>query len=212
MMKFILSVLTIIALSLLFTSCSLSEAIDLNEYFAIPTDSGSPDNSSASNGSPESKLGEDLNDTSASQEPLVSSPSASDSLSSSSLANQLSSLENLRWQYRIIVINNVTHSDDVINQLITQETQINERDIVWCVLDNNNIVSNYSVGDSNAFVLDFIDKTRLHYRLSSQQVILIGKDGGVKSRDSAFDLDKIFADIDVMPMRRNEMRRQDLYY
>jgi hypothetical protein len=35
---------------------------------------------------------------------------------------------------------------------------------------------------------------------------LIGKDGGIKSRESSLDLDAIFRRIDGMPMRIREMR------
>lgn len=38
------------------------------------------------------------------------------------------------------------------------------------------------------------------------EVILIGKDGGIKSRFDRVDLKAIFSDIDAMPMRQNEMR------
>ena len=40
-------------------------------------------------------------------------------------------------------------------------------------------------------------------------VVLIGKDGFVKSRSADLDLAETFATIDRMPMRRREMRLQD---
>jgi hypothetical protein len=41
------------------------------------------------------------------------------------------------------------------------------------------------------------------------QLVLIGKDGGIKARHSedVFDLERIFTLIDSMPMRRAEMRQ-----
>jgi hypothetical protein len=39
-------------------------------------------------------------------------------------------------------------------------------------------------------------------------VHLVGKDGGVKLRREAFDLDELWAAIDAMPMRREEKRQR----
>jgi hypothetical protein len=39
-------------------------------------------------------------------------------------------------------------------------------------------------------------------------VHLVGKDGGVKLRREAFDLDELWSAIDAMPMRREEQRRR----
>ena len=44
---------------------------------------------------------------------------------------------------------------------------------------------------------------------SEDRVLLIGKDGGMKSRESSLDLDAIFRRIDAMPMRKREMRTSD---
>ncbi|WP_349559152.1 DUF4174 domain-containing protein [Marinobacter sp. NFXS9] len=41
------------------------------------------------------------------------------------------------------------------------------------------------------------------------RVLLIGKDGGIKSRESSLDLDAVFRRIDAMPMRIREMRTSD---
>ena len=50
---------------------------------------------------------------------------------------------------------------------------------------------------------------RSHYRVGAGQftVILVGKDGGEKYRaERVVDPDELFALIDMMPMRRREMR------
>ena len=41
------------------------------------------------------------------------------------------------------------------------------------------------------------------------QLLLIGKDGGVKKRTSTVSLEEVFSLIDTMPMRRREMRDDD---
>lgn len=53
-------------------------------------------------------------------------------------------------------------------------------------------------------------RARLGLQGQPAQLVLIGKDGGVKARQSegAFDLAEVFALIDGMPMRRAETRRR----
>lgn len=47
-----------------------------------------------------------------------------------------------------------------------------------------------------------------HFRVNPEEftVLLIGYDQGVKLRQSKIDLDRILGDIDLMPMRRQEMQ------
>jgi hypothetical protein len=49
----------------------------------------------------------------------------------------------------------------------------------------------------------------LHNARRFLAMLLIGKDGGVKSREPSLDLDAIFGRIDAMPMRIREMRSAD---
>lgn len=61
-------------------------------------------------------------------------------------------------------------------------------------------------------VLDASQRALVRRRLGLQgqaaQLVLIGKDGGEKARQSGpFDLPGVFALIDAMPMRRGEVRR-----
>jgi hypothetical protein len=53
-------------------------------------------------------------------------------------------------------------------------------------------------------------RRRLGLHGPNAQLVLIGKDGGIKARQSegTFDLEPLFALIDSMPMRRAEMRQQ----
>lgn len=53
-----------------------------------------------------------------------------------------------------------------------------------------------------------IVRRRLQLDGAAARLVLIGKDGGVKGRQSGtFDLAGVFALIDTMPMRRSEARR-----
>ena len=53
-------------------------------------------------------------------------------------------------------------------------------------------------------------RRRLELQGRGAQLVLIGKDGGVKARQSegVFDLARVFELIDSMPMRRAEMQRR----
>ncbi len=118
----------------------------------------------------------------------------------------LEKLEQLRWQNRIIIVkavnNDLSSITDTLNQ---KKTKIDDRDILWFVVSNsanNSITSNYQ---------GMLSKT-LYTQVSSllsnsnQDVILIGKDGDIKSKSRSLDLQKIFTQIDAMPMRILEMQ------
>ena len=51
-------------------------------------------------------------------------------------------------------------------------------------------------------------RERYNMEAGATELVLIGKDGGVKERLREIDLPRLFAAIDRMPMRRAEMRRQ----
>jgi hypothetical protein len=65
------------------------------------------------------------------------------------------------------------------------------------------VVSNQGVLSSS---LESDVKALLEQSRPDERVLLIGKDGGIKSRESSLDLDAIFGRIDGMPMRIREMR------
>lgn len=79
-----------------------------------------------------------------------------------------------------------------------------DRDIVWFVLYRQTIKTNYEGQTSS----ELVDRIQEKYLLRNHEVILIGKDGGVKERITKLDLERLFNDIDRMPMRQNEMQRK----
>lgn len=120
----------------------------------------------------------------------------------------LEKLEQLKWQNRIIIIKAVNnHVDSITDNLDAKKTEINDRDIVWFVVSNtskNSIISNYQ---------GMLSKT-IYAQVSSllsstnQDIILIGKDGGIKSKARSLDFQKLFSQIDAMPMRILEMQTE----
>ena len=116
--------------------------------------------------------------------------------------SMLQSLSSLQWKNRIIVLNEVEDQVEVLRLLEKKQGEIKERDILWFVLDGYDVLSNYP-GEMSS---EFASRLRDQYQLNQDQVILIGKDGGLKSSFDGINLNAIFADIDAMPMRRQEMK------
>lgn len=114
----------------------------------------------------------------------------------------LTDLSSLQWKNRIIVVNDVQNVENVLALLENNTAEINDRDIVWFIIKEDRTFTNYSGKLSE----DLLSNTRERYRVGQGKIILIGKDGGIKSRLDRVDLEAIFSEIDAMPMRQNEMR------
>ena len=113
-------------------------------------------------------------------------------------------LSDFKWKNRVLVV--VTNEKEEIKDLITNHNnELNEREFVVIQLD-----------DEKAF----IDYTQMSKRFSksilkkvkniSQEVyfVLIGKDGRIKNLFSKnTGINEIFSEVDKMPMRINEMKR-----
>jgi hypothetical protein len=119
-------------------------------------------------------------------------------------------LDDLRWQQRVIVIMAASGEDPA---LVDQETRLRaaaadlaERDVVLITATGDTVTIDGATSN-----VPTADQFRQAYAggTSGFQVLLIGKDGGVKLRSgepvAAAD---VFALIDSMPMRRREMREQ----
>jgi hypothetical protein len=109
-------------------------------------------------------------------------------------------LAELSWNYRVILLNGDALPAETLSELSAQNNAINERQIVWLWQQNNKIKSN-SMGTFSELTL-----TQIAQQLTAHNVVLIGKDGGVKTQTQNFDLASLFATIDSMPMRRQEMQ------
>lgn len=121
--------------------------------------------------------------------------------------SQLTSIDVFAWQKRIVVIN---QPDELKAQAIKEFSKdtnlagINERYILWFVLSNHSVQSNYAGEIADNFSGDLIKR----YALPTNSIVLIGYDGEIKYRSMQLSLDEIFQEIDGMPMRQLEMLRQ----
>ena len=124
------------------------------------------------------------------------------------LEEKPASLEDRRWQYRVILIfARDQYLSNALNNLDEFKAEIEERDIAWFVLDDNMLHTNYDGRLEDNLRQELMDSyfTPLP---AETAVRLIGKDGTVKSRSIDLDLEATFGLIDRMPMRRAEMRRK----
>ena len=118
----------------------------------------------------------------------------------------ISDVKSLKWQHRIIIV--YTQAPDqyaaVLRQFQDAQAQIDERDIVWFIDTGDNILSNAE----KPLAPDFSQSLRPYDNRRAKEpfaAVLLGKDGGVKQRQSTLNLSSFMALIDTMPMRQWEM-------
>lgn len=115
------------------------------------------------------------------------------------------------WKNRILLVfssHDNVQIDQQLNLFSAHQAGMDERDlIVFKVLSDKVIQPQGKEYDKNA-----AEKLRRQYNVDENDftVILIGKDGTEKLRQQkVLSIDKLFATIDAMPMRRREMRNSD---
>ncbi len=116
----------------------------------------------------------------------------------------LAPLDSLLWKHRLLVVFAPSADDP---RLVRQERAIRgetramrERDLLKIVV---------LPGSSSPLGFDAAALRRhYHVRAGDFRVLLVGKDGGVKRTSAApVTPGSIFAQIDTMPMRREEMKK-----
>jgi hypothetical protein len=120
-------------------------------------------------------------------------------------------LDSLRWMNRVLVLFSPSESDASFQLqkqgLASSAGEVLDRDLMILEIveqgqstAGNQLLSEKSVQDI---------RKRLGVQRGSFQVLLIGKDGGVKLRSSEpVSMKDLFGLIDSMPMRRQEMESQ----
>lgn len=116
----------------------------------------------------------------------------------------LKTLSELEWENRLVLVK-IDDSDVVLALFNKYREAIDERHIIWFVQNNNQLLSNYP-GKLSDSLKEEIGRYTIESDLGN--MILIGKDGYVKSRNNGLNIESIFEQIDQMPMRRYEMQQQ----
>ncbi|MEM1410845.1 MAG: DUF4174 domain-containing protein [Pseudomonadota bacterium] len=120
----------------------------------------------------------------------------------------LASLDPLRWERRVILVFASRGAGASIEQrLEAVEAQLQERDVSWVLMPlDGDVRSNHEAALNPAFVSEL--RERLAPIQEPLDVLLIGKDGGLKGRDDTLNLNALFTQIDGMPMRQREQRER----
>ncbi|WP_338366254.1 DUF4174 domain-containing protein [uncultured Pseudoalteromonas sp.] len=123
-------------------------------------------------------------------------------LSNANESIPLDDILTLRWENRLIIVNQHTDSDNALSLMKKYSKDINERDIVWFIMKEAGAVTNYSGRLSDSFM----SNVQQQYRLKKNTVTLIGKDGDIKSQEKSIDVQTLFSTIDAMQMRQREVQ------
>ena len=112
-------------------------------------------------------------------------------------------IDAFEWKYRVILVQPESNCASTAKALRNQQSAVIERHILWFVMCDDKVTSNFDGVLSD----QFIDKVKIKYfNHSDVSVILIGKDGAIKRSSNVLDLASLFDLIDSMPMRQLEMR------
>jgi len=116
--------------------------------------------------------------------------------------SMVTDLAGLQWKNRVIVVDNAQNDSSVLALFEKNASEINDRDIIWFIFKGDSTFTNYPDELSEGL----LSHARERYGFGQGQVVLIGKDGGIKSRLDTVDLNALFLKIDAMPMRQSEIR------
>jgi hypothetical protein len=117
-------------------------------------------------------------------------------------------LDSLRWKHRVILVfAREPFRSTAVTNLNEYAAEIEEREIAWFVLDEVDLDTNYDGKLERELRADLMERY-FNPIPTDPVVLLIGKDGALKSRSSELDLEATFGLIDQMPMRQEEMRRK----
>ena len=119
-------------------------------------------------------------------------------------SEKINHINDFKWINRVLVLKSESF---LIEKIKINEKKIFERDIIIIVIaDESAYIKNNVLSDNFYKSL----KKRLKYIDSINEAILIGLDGKIKKTyNKDTDLNMIFSDIDKMPIRINEMKKNN---
>ncbi|WP_295891562.1 DUF4174 domain-containing protein [uncultured Vibrio sp.] len=118
-----------------------------------------------------------------------------------SIEKPLRDLSELQWENRVLLI----WAEDMQESSVEDFTyEIDDRDLIWFLFSKAKVISNYKGEISDTFFATTTNK----YHKPKIKLILIGKDGGIKSIYSSINLPSVFKSIDVMSMRQSEIKNR----
>ncbi len=124
-------------------------------------------------------------------------------------SGELEQVSDFKWQNRLIIVfADGSEQYPIKKQLEVENYEIEDRDILWFVVSRNSVATNYTRRLSR-MLANNLWQAYVTDASAEVEVILVGKDGGVKYRADALNTFEIYQRIDQMPMRRAEMREKE---
>lgn len=123
---------------------------------------------------------------------------------SNEMKNKIENLNDFKWKKRIVLLKE--SNDAGIKQLREAAEKIKDRDLIWFRLKDGEIETNFD-GELSENFADYLENE--YFNKFELNAFLIGKDGGIKSKDEELNLKNYFGQIDSMPMRQREMQEND---
>ena len=120
-------------------------------------------------------------------------------------------LENLKWENRIVIIfsDNDEFIQNQLDDLTNYSDEIIDRDLVILFSDNKEFIVSFD-GLMSKEMINKVSYEKIYRRFfnnRNSRILLLGKDGQIKIDTNKFiDSNKIFKEIDQMPMRKEEMK------
>ncbi len=119
----------------------------------------------------------------------------------------LADLAEFQWANRLIVMFAAPAAvAELQATLIAEDAAVIDRQILWFIVADDVVTTNYGGALSNQLAANL--RSRYAQLDTDLEVVLIGKDSGVKNRQPFLDSAAIYGQIDEMPMRRAEMTKQ----
>ena len=116
-------------------------------------------------------------------------------------------IEVFRWEHRVLMVfAQADQLETLTAQLDALEEEVLDRHVLWFIVDGDKLNSNYNGPISPGFAGQIAKRYHTN-ETDNLQVVLVGKDGGVKYSAEKLQPVIIFATIDRMPMRQEEMSR-----
>ena len=114
-------------------------------------------------------------------------------------------INDLKWKNRVLVIES-DEDIDFSTKINLFKSEFDERDfIIIYINEQNSFINNRRM--ANYFTRSVLKKIKSFE--SKSCFYLIGKDGQVKNAySSLIEIEKIFSDVDKMPMRKFEVRKK----
>lgn len=131
---------------------------------------------------------------------------------------QFKQLSEWRWQYRILIVRLDTKqaADEILGVLRESHDELLERKLQVLIVSHQKQI--FILNSTGALEQNEQANTdKIIEKMAGKSSVLIGLDGGSKSfydwpgEGVTINLKDVFADIDGMPMRQNELRQKKAY-